>query len=70
MRDILGLDRAELHDLDADEDEDEDQLEETDGAARDKDRQRRARKGVLGDWEKVGWMAMPYCRRVPGFEMM
>ncbi|KAK8849427.1 hypothetical protein IAR55_004759 [Kwoniella newhampshirensis] len=55
----LGLDRAELADQDLSS---EDELEESD--------QPRVRKGVLGDWEKLGWMAAKYYRRIPGVEFM
>ncbi|WVF68870.1 hypothetical protein IAT40_003643 [Kwoniella sp. CBS 6097] len=56
----LGLDRAELGDQDLSSD---DELEES-------DQRRPARKGVLGDWEKVGWMAAKLYRRIPGVEFM
>ncbi|WRT69414.1 uncharacterized protein IL334_006400 [Kwoniella shivajii] len=56
----LGLDRAELADQDLSSD---DELEESHEI-------RSARKGVLGDWSKIGWMAAKYYRRIPGVEFM
>ncbi|WVQ96392.1 hypothetical protein IAU59_003497 [Kwoniella sp. CBS 9459] len=56
----LGLDRAELADQDVSSD---DELEES-------DERRPARKGALGGWEKMGWMAAKLYRRIPGVEFM
>ncbi|OCF39218.1 nuclear protein [Kwoniella heveanensis CBS 569] len=56
----LGLDRAELADQDLSSD---DELEES-------DQKQFARKGALGDWERVGWMAARLYRRIPGVEFM
>lgn len=50
------------------DDEEEDELDE-ESVPTGRDRQRRKR-GRLGDWEKIGWMAARYCRRVPGVEFM
>ena len=67
MKTKLGLDRVELEDQSASEDELDESLSDTgDRPARRK----RARKGALGDWEKIGWMAAGLCRRVPGVEFM
>ncbi|KAL1407657.1 hypothetical protein Q8F55_007090 [Vanrija albida] len=56
----LGLNRPEVEDLDDDE-------EDEDGRRRN---QARARRGRLGDWETIGWMAAKLYRRVPGIEFM
>ncbi|RXK38008.1 hypothetical protein M231_04677 [Tremella mesenterica] len=64
LKSCLGLDRPDMDNIS--EDEDEDQLDESlERASR-----RRVRDGPLGDWEKVGWMAAKYSRRVPGVEFM
>ncbi|WVQ79526.1 hypothetical protein IAT38_001625 [Cryptococcus sp. DSM 104549] len=60
VKGLLGLDRAELMDQDVESD---DELDDSQGAPR-------ARKGALGDWEKIGWMAAKFSRRVPGIEFM
>jgi len=62
----LGLDRPELEDQDEDSD---DELEESMSDAGGRVRGG-TRKGVLGDWEKIGWMAAGLLRRVPGIEFM
>ncbi|WWD20049.1 hypothetical protein CI109_104522 [Kwoniella shandongensis] len=59
VKGTLGLDRVEQEDRELSSD---DELEESD--------QPRVRKGVLGDWEKIGWMAARYYRRIPGVEFM
>ncbi|WWC73428.1 uncharacterized protein I206_107395 [Kwoniella pini CBS 10737] len=62
----LGLDRIELADQDQSSDEDdelEDSLQSRGGG-------RGVRKGVLGDWDKIGWMAAKFYRRVSGVEFM
>lgn len=66
MKGVLGLDREELQDQDVSDEEDElaDPQEVRGG------RRQAARKGRLGDWEKVGWMAAKLYRRVPGVEFM
>lgn len=61
----LGLDRQEEDELD-DPEEEEDELEEERVAAE----RRRARRGHLGDWTKIGWMAAKMYRRVPGVEFL
>lgn len=64
---ILGLDKEMLEDMSEDElDQSEDSLSDGVGAAR----RANARAGVLGDWEKIGWMAASMYRRVPGVEFM
>jgi len=61
----LGLDRAEL------EDQSEASEDELDESLSDPGRRfLGARKGTLGDWEKIGWMAAGLLRRVPGIEFM
>lgn len=47
------------------DDELEDSLERTDRV-----RRTQARRGQLGDWAKIGWMAAKLGRRVPGAEFM
>ncbi|WVQ75235.1 hypothetical protein IAR50_004847 [Cryptococcus sp. DSM 104548] len=59
----LGLDRAEMMDQDPESDEDED-------APTPGRRAPQGRVGSLGDWEKLGWMAARYGRRMPGVEFM
>ncbi|KAJ9094108.1 hypothetical protein QFC19_008060 [Naganishia cerealis] len=54
LRELLGLDDRAIEDIDVDE--------EDPGQAR--------RGGVLGDWAKLGWMAIKRSRRVPGAEFM
>jgi hypothetical protein len=54
LRQILGLENRMMEDLDLDE--------EDDLAVR--------RGGRLGDWAKIGWMAMQNSRRAPGMEFM
>lgn len=66
MKGILGLDRLEDDD---EEDEDEDELDES-TSDRGRGRRNGARKGPLGDWEKIGWMAAGLYRRVPGVEFL
>ncbi|ORY35008.1 Nse4 C-terminal-domain-containing protein [Naematelia encephala] len=67
IKTLLGLDRLELEDIDVDDEEDEiDESLESGGRSR----RNRARKGRIGDWEKVGWMAASLTRRVPGVEFM
>lgn len=68
VKSVLGLDRQEADDMDApsQNEEDEDELEEDRLLAQ----RRKARKGHLGDWEKIGWMAAQMNRRVPGVEFM
>ncbi|TYJ56829.1 hypothetical protein B9479_002439 [Cryptococcus floricola] len=63
----LGLDRAEMMDQDAEESDLEDDGP-TQGQGRGRAQQ--ARAGTLGDWEKLGWMAARYGRRMPGVEFM
>lgn len=63
---ILGLDREEQEDMDPSSEEDE--LVDSQDARRG--RRNGARKGRLGDWEKIGWMAAKMYRRVPGIEFM
>ena len=58
---VLGLDRLEREDMSPSS---EDELEDSQAA------HRTARKGRLGDWEKVGWLAAKHTRRVPGVEFM
>ncbi|KAL7424852.1 hypothetical protein Q5752_000537 [Cryptotrichosporon argae] len=60
----LGLDRALADHIDVSDDELEGD-EETQAR-----RRRLARRGVLGDWEKIGWMAAGFYRHVPGIEFM
>lgn len=67
MKGILGLDLDELEDQDDDED---DQLEDESLEDRHARRRRNARKGRLGDWEKIGWMASRLSKRVSGVEFM
>ncbi|WVW86606.1 hypothetical protein I302_108659 [Kwoniella bestiolae CBS 10118] len=71
----LGLDRIELDDQDASssassDEEDELDQTQTQNGHRNGGRGGHARKGVLGDWEKIGWMAAKYCRRITGIEFM
>lgn len=54
LRRLLGLDDQLMEDLDVDEEDDQ--------AVR--------RGGRLGDWAKIGWMAMQSSRRAPGVEFM
>jgi hypothetical protein len=61
---LLGLDRAEREDQDSEVD----QLD--DGDDRGATGRGGARKGPLGDWEAIGWMAAKWCRRAPGVEFM
>ncbi|OXC67682.1 hypothetical protein AYX13_03768 [Cryptococcus neoformans] len=58
MKGHLGLDRVEMMDAEVNSDEEEE------GAGP------RGRKGALGDWEKIGWMAARYYRRIPGAEFL
>lgn len=46
----------------------EDELENTQAGPSRQGRQ--ARNGRLGDWEKLGWMAAKYSKRVPGVEFL
>ena len=66
MKRKLGLNRPEL------EDQSETSGDELDDLMSDPGRRRAgdARKGTLGDWEKIGWMAAGLLRRVPGVEFM
>lgn len=67
IKGLLGLDRAEEDEIDEpDPEEEEDELEEDRVAAE----RRRARRGHLGDWHKIGWMAAKMYRRVPGVEFL
>lgn len=58
MKGHLGLDRVELMDAEVNSDEEEEGAE------------RQARRGALGDWEKIGWMAARYYRRITGAEFL
>ncbi|KIR56468.1 nuclear protein [Cryptococcus gattii Ru294] len=58
MKGHLGLDRVELMDAEVNSDEEEEGAE------------RQGRRGALGDWEKIGWMAARYYRRIPGAEFL
>lgn len=58
MKGHLGLDRMELLDAEVNSDEEEEGAE------------RQGRRGALGDWEKIGWMAARYYRRIPGVEFL
>ncbi|WWC95288.1 hypothetical protein V866_002147 [Kwoniella sp. B9012] len=75
VKNHLGLDRMELDDQDgsssasSDEDDELDQSQ-TQNRARNGTGHRGARKGVLGDWEKIGWMAAKFNRRIFGIEFM
>lgn len=60
---LLGLDRVEREDLSPAGSDDEDE-------ARTQNVGRRARKGRLGDWEKIGWLAAKHTKRVPGIEFL
>nr|XP_018260543.1 uncharacterized protein I303_07468 [Kwoniella dejecticola CBS 10117]OBR82701.1 hypothetical protein I303_07468 [Kwoniella dejecticola CBS 10117] len=66
----LGLDRIELADQDQPSDDDDDEDDELDESLQARGGGKGARKGVLGDWEKIGWMAAKYYRRIPGVEFM
>jgi hypothetical protein len=57
---LLGLDRVEREDLSPASDDEEG----TQAPGR------RARKGRLGDWEKIGWLAAKHTKRVPGIEFL
>ncbi|ORX38058.1 Nse4 C-terminal-domain-containing protein [Kockovaella imperatae] len=69
MSSLLGLDRQELDEQDP---EDEDELDESmsDRGRGGAGRRRPFRKGHLGDWEKIGWMAAGLSRRVTGLEVL
>lgn len=54
LRQLLGLDDRMMEDLDLDEE----------------DGQTVRRGGRLGDWSKIGWIAMQRGRRAPGVEFM
>ncbi|KAI5452174.1 hypothetical protein NCC49_001112 [Naganishia albida] len=54
LRQLLGLDDRMMEDLDLDEEDD----------------QTVRRGGRLGDWSKIGWIAMQRGRRAPGVEFM
>ncbi|XAO25414.1 hypothetical protein I312_104237 [Cryptococcus bacillisporus CA1280] len=58
MKGHLGLDRVELMDAEVNSDEEEEGAE------------RQGRRGALGDWEKIGWMAARYYRRITGAEFL
>lgn len=62
---MLCLDRAELEDEDPTSEEDE--LEDETNR---RTRENRARRGPLGDWAAIGWMAAKLNRRVMGVEFM
>jgi hypothetical protein len=69
VKGLLGLEREELEDQDGSED-DEDELDEETAEDRREARRESARKGRLGDWARIGWMAAKFVRRVPGVEFM
>ena len=70
MKNLIGLDRQELEDQESDGDQDELDESMSDRGGRGARQTRNARRGHLGDWEKVGWMAAKLQRRVTGVEFL
>ena len=64
VKSVLGIEAEETQV--PDDDSEEDELEEM------MTQRQRPRRGqtVLGDWERIGWMAASLSRRAPGVEFM